>query len=88
MVDYLPGLEQPGNWHSGVGAGILYKTPSVKIMVGYAYGVDALRSGGHGAHSIGVLMQIDWAQARNELFNPDDPNRLRGLQRILGVFGG
>jgi hypothetical protein len=42
-VDYLPGLAQPGKWHTGVGAGLLYKTPSFKLMVGYAYGVDAIR---------------------------------------------
>ena len=36
-VNYIQGLEQPGHWHSGAGAGILYKTPSWKVMVGYAY---------------------------------------------------
>lgn len=87
VVDYLQGLQQPGNWHSGVGAGVLYKVKSVQIMVGYAYGVDAIRSGGRGAHSIGILMQVDWSQARAELFNPESPNRWRGWQRVFGVFG-
>jgi len=86
-VEYLPGLEQPGNWHTGIGAGVLYKSRSFKVMVGYAYGVDAIRSEGRGAHSIGVLMQVDWAQTRDLLFNPESPNRWRGWQRILGVFG-
>jgi hypothetical protein len=86
VVDYLPGLDQPGNWHTGVGAGVLYKTPTLKVMVGYAFGVDALRTGGHGAHSIGVLIQVDWVQAKEALFNPEDPNRWRGLQRMLGIF--
>jgi len=27
-VDYLRGESQPGNWHSGVGAGIIYRSPS------------------------------------------------------------
>ena len=27
VVDYLPGLEQPGHWHSGVGGGI-HRTPT------------------------------------------------------------
>src|SRR5205807_9583049 len=44
VVNYLPGLAQPGNWHSGLGAGVLYKTASWKVMVGYAYGMDAIRS--------------------------------------------
>ncbi len=87
VVSYLPGLEQPGNWHTGVGVGILYKTRSLKVMVGYAYGVDAIRSEGRGAHSIGLLMQVDWAQAYNALFNPESPNLWRGWQSIFGAFG-
>ena len=88
VVSYLPGLEQPGNWHTGVGVGILYKTRSLKVMVGYAYGVDAIRSDGRGAHSIGLLMQVDWAQAYDALFNPESPNLWRGWQSIFGAFGG
>ncbi|HYG21889.1 MAG TPA: hypothetical protein VEH04_03840 [Verrucomicrobiae bacterium] len=87
-VDYLDGLEQPGQWHSGVGAGILYQASSVKVMVGYAYGIDAIRSSGRGAHSIGFLMQMDLDHARRLLFSPQQPNRWRGFQRIFGAFGG
>jgi len=86
-VDYLEGLEQPGHWHSGVGIGLLYKTPSLKVMVGYAYGIDAIRDETQGAHSVGILMQIDLAQAKEALFNPEQPSRWRGLQQILGGFG-
>jgi len=88
VVDYLAGLEQPGNWHTGLGVGILYKTRTLKVMVGYAYGVDAIRSDGRGAHSIGLLMQLDWAQAYDALFNPESPSRWRGWQSIFGAFGG
>ena len=87
VIDYLPGLEQPGNWHSGVGGGIFYKSASWKILVGYAYGVDAIRDGGRGAHSIGVLMQLDWEQARETLFDPAQPSMWRGLQQVFGLFG-
>jgi hypothetical protein len=86
-VDYLPGLEQPGNWHTGVGAGILYQTPSIKIMVGYAYGVDAIRSDGRGADSLGVLMQLDLGHVRNSELNPTQPNLWRGFQKAFGIFG-
>src|SRR5262249_16291554 len=86
-VDYLPGLEQPGHCHSGVGFGVLYKTPSFRVMVGYAYGVDAIRDEHKGAHSVGILMQLDLAQAKEALFNPAQPSRWRGLQQILGGFG-
>jgi hypothetical protein len=87
VVDYLPGLEQSGNWHTGVGAGILYKTPTWKIMVGYGYGFDAIRDGRKGAQSIGVLMQLDWGEAKEMLLNPGEPGRWRGLQQILGIIG-
>jgi hypothetical protein len=85
FVDYLPGLSQPGNWHSGFGGGVLYKSSSeaVKIMVGYGYGIDAIRGNNRGGHAIGMLMQIDLEQAR-DLF---DPGFWRGLQRNLWRIG-
>lgn len=86
-VDYLPGLEQPGKWHTGVGGGILYKTPSLKLMVGYAYGVDAIRSNGRGASSVGVLLQIDLEHAKAAMLNPEEePGLWRGFQRIFSGF--
>jgi hypothetical protein len=86
VVDYLPGEEQPGNWLSGVGGGILYRAPSdrFKIMVAYAYGVDALRSHGRGAQSIGLLMQWDLRPTPGEGFHPAHPDRWRGWQWFLG----
>jgi hypothetical protein len=88
-VDYLRGLEQPGDWLSGVGAGVLYRTSSVKVMVGYAYGIDAIRSHGRGANSIGVLMQMDLGRAKQKkVLNPGELNRWRGWGRMFnGVFG-
>ncbi len=86
-VDYLQGLEQPGHWHSGVGGGILYKTPSWKVMLCYAHGFDAIRSTGRGANSIGILMQFDLEQAKAELFRPAEPGLWRGMQRVFGLFG-
>ena len=86
-VGYVDGLEQPGHWHSGIGAGILYQTRSIKVMLGYAYGIDAIRSGGRGAHSVGILMQLNLKHAKAELYSPDRPNRWRGLQRIFSGFG-
>lgn len=85
FVDYLPGLEQPGHWHTGFGAGLMYRSKSdyLKIMVGYGYGVDAIRNGDRGAHSIGVLMQFDLEQTRS-LYYPESPGRWRGLQKIFG----
>ena len=83
FVDYLPGTGQPGNTLTGVGGGILYRAPSdrLKIMIDYAYGVDAMRSHGRGANSMGILLQWDLGKTRHdEGFNPAHPNRWRGWQ--------
>ncbi len=88
-VDYLPGLEQPGRWHSGVGGGIIYRSPTDawQLAIGYAYGVDALRHGERGAHSVGFLLQFDLERAKVNLFDPgENPLRSRGLERIFGLF--
>ena len=82
VVDYLPGEGQPGNSLTGVGGGILYRSPSdrLKIVLDYAYGVDALRSHGRGANSIGILLQWDLRPTHGEKFSPAHPNRWRGWQ--------
>jgi hypothetical protein len=86
VVDYLPGEEQPGNWLNGVGGGIFYRAPSdrLKIMLDYAYGVDAMRSHGRGANSIGILLQWDLEKTHGEGFAPAHPDRWRGWQWFLG----
>jgi hypothetical protein len=86
FVDYLPGEGQPGNWLNGVGGGILYRAPSdrFKIMLTCGYGVDAIRSGGRGAESIGLLMQWDLEKTHGEKFNPAQPDRWRGWQWLFG----
>jgi hypothetical protein len=86
-VEYLPGFEQPGHWNSGVGGGVFYTSASWRVMVGYGYGIDAIRSGGRGANSIGFLLQLDLSPAKQAFFQPQPPGRWQGLQRILGVFG-
>jgi len=87
VVDYLPGLEQPGNWNSGVGAGVFYTSRAWRVMLGYGYGINAIRSDGRGAHTIGLLFQLDLAPAREAFFQPQPPGPWRGFQRLFGVFG-
>jgi hypothetical protein len=86
FVDYLPGEAQPGNWLNGVGGGILYRSPSDrwKVLVGYGYGVDAIRSHGRGANTVGVLLQWDLEKTRVEKFSPAHPDRWRGWQWLFG----
>lgn len=85
-VDYVDGLEQPGYWHSGIGGGFRFSSPSkaFQLMLGYAYGIDAIRNDSRGAHNIGVLMQFDLETAGRGLFEPgENPIRSRGLQRLF-----
>jgi hypothetical protein len=89
VVDYTAGLEQPGNWHSGVGGGILYRSPtdSWQLLLGYGYGIEAIRDGDRGAHSIGFLLQFDLGRTKQRLFDPgENPIRSRGLQRMFQIF--
>jgi hypothetical protein len=85
-IDYLTGTEQAGNWVSGVGAGLLYRSPSnrFKFIVNYAYGVNAIRSSGRGASSIGFLLQIDLDKTRSTGFSPAQPDHWRGWNWLFG----
>jgi hypothetical protein len=85
-VDYLPGLSQPGNWNSGLGAGVFYTSPTWRVLVGYGYGVDAIRSDGRGAHSIGFLLQFDLSHAKEAFLKTPSTGGWQGLQRVLGVL--
>ena len=75
---------------TGVGGGVIYRSPSDawQLVVGYAYGIDAIRGNGRGAHSIGFLVQFDLDRARIPFFEPgENLLRSRGLQRFFrGLF--
>ena len=86
-IDYLAGTGQPGNWVSGVGAGIMYRSPSdkYKCIVSYAYGIDAIRTAGRGASSVSVLIQVDLGRIRSPKFNGAvQPDRWQGWNWLLG----
>jgi len=85
LVDYLPGEEQPGHSLNGVGGGILYHSPSDrwKIMFDYGYGIDAIRSRGRGANTLGVLVQFDLGRLRSKSFSSPQPSLWRGWQHIF-----
>lgn len=89
LAQYLPGLEQPGHWNSGVGAGVGYHSTSDawRIVLDCGYGIDAIRSHGRGAESIGLLFQIDLARTKAQRDNAPANNRvLRGLEGIFRSF--
>lgn len=78
-VDYLGGLEQPGNWHSGLGGGIVFHTLNNRWHVRglYGYGFDAIRTDGRGAQSLTLLVQYDFSAP---------PSNVPGEGKFRGVF--
>ena len=85
-LDYLKGLEQPGRWNSGIGGGLVFRSPtdSWLVGIGYGYGFNAIRGDARGAQSLLFLLQFDWGRTRPRLYNPDDSiGRTRGLDTIL-----
>ena len=85
-IDYLSDTEPTGNWVSGVGAGILYRSPSdqFKVIAAYGYGFDARRADGLGASSICLLLQIDLGRIRSPSFTPAQPGHWRGWDWLVG----
>jgi len=90
VVDYLPGTSQPGNWNSGVGGGLVYRSPSDswQVAVAYGYGFNAIRDGHRGAQSVSILVQFDLDRTRQRLLDPSESiPQSRGLQQIFrGIF--
>jgi hypothetical protein len=85
-VDYLKGMDQSGHWNSGVGGGIVYRSPSDswQVALGYGYGIDAIRNDDRGAHSLSILLQFDLDSAKRRFFDPSENlGRSRGLQQIF-----
>ena len=60
---YLPGFEQKSHWQTGAGGGITFtpKSKRFSVIARYGYGFNAIRSGSEGSHSIGLLVQYDFA---------------------------
>lgn len=85
-MDYINGAGEPGDWVSGVGAGVMFKTTDnrFKIVLGYAYGIDAIRDNTRGAHTISLLLQFDLGKAIKKGFAPAEPGRWRGWDWIIG----
>ena len=84
--DYLHGLGQPGPWNSGVGGGIVYRSPrdSWQVAAGYGYGFNAIRDGERGGQSIFIHAQFDLGSTRQPMFDPSAGlNPSRGMQQFF-----
>jgi hypothetical protein len=88
-VDYLPGLEQSGNWHTGAGGGFTYISPAGSWLVSvlYGHGFDAMRSHGRGADQVALLFQYDFdakARGKSRFFVPSmNPGSARGAEEMV-----
>jgi hypothetical protein len=82
-IDYLPGTGQgqPGNWDSGVGAGIMYRSPSDKLKCIWPTPMAwmRMRASGRGANSICFLLQVDLGRFRSSNFKGTEPGRWQGF---------
>jgi hypothetical protein len=63
-VDYVDGLEQSGNWNSGVTGGLSFKTKNRRLqaVTAFGYGIDAIRSDGRGGYSVAFLLQYNFGR--------------------------
>ena len=82
-VSYLAGLEQPGHWNSGIGGGLLYMSKVWRVLLNYGYGIDAIRSTGRGAQTIGILLQLDFGPAKEAYKSAQPPGLWRGLGQVF-----
>jgi hypothetical protein len=85
-ADYVTGLEYPHRWNTGVGGGLIYRSPSDawQLALMYGYGIDAVRDHGTGAQSVTFLLQWDLGRTIGRFYDPSvDINRSRGLQGIM-----
>jgi hypothetical protein len=84
-VDYLAGLEQPGQWNSGLGGGLTFRSPSGSWLTTlvYAHGFDAIRHEERGANAIGLLFQYDFEAKSKWIDYGISPYRSRGIERLF-----
>jgi len=75
-MEYIPGMEQPSHFNSGVGMGVGYQAHSGawRAEVSYGYGFEAIRSTGRGGQSVGLSLEIN-LEAKH-------PNRNSPLEHV------
>ena len=80
LVNYVPGLEQPGHWNSGVGGSFGYtaKDRRWRVQAISGYGIDAIRSDGRGGYNAGVLFQYNFG--KNTFASDRAFEQLRGVR--------
>ncbi len=86
-LGYLPQLHETDNWITGLGGGIGYHSPSGlwHLLAIYSYGFEAQRSGGQGASSVAILLQIDLERSSGmqRAWKSLNANLLKGIDGVL-----
>jgi hypothetical protein len=87
-LEYLPGMECDRHWLTGLGGGIVYRSPSGmwQLMGGYGHGFQGKRSSGRGANAVSVLVQADMEQTSRQIqkvWQRVGPSTLQGLQGLF-----
>ncbi len=85
---FLEAIESQDHNHAGVGMGLGYRSASGvwQMQASYGYGIEALRTHGHGGQEIGILCQIDLEARhhhRGPVLDEGSPAKSRGLMRFL-----
>jgi hypothetical protein len=64
VAKYVDGLEQSGNWNSGVTGGLSYTSKNRRLtsVAACGYGIDAIRSDGRGGTSIALMLQYNFGR--------------------------
>lgn len=88
-LQFLDGMEQDADWHSGLGGGITYVSRRGAWFVSllYGHGFNAVRKGDEGASQVGILFQYDFDAVnrfQHRRFEPNvSPYSSRGGERLF-----
>ena len=82
---YTPGLEQPGAWKTGVGAGVTYLSlsKSWKVSLVYGYGFNAIRGDHRGGNALTLQIQYDLERMGGARTGPDPSSYFERMVRTL-----
>jgi hypothetical protein len=84
-INYTPGMEQPGAWNTGVGAGVTYLSlsRSWRTSLSYGYGFDAIRGDRRGGNVLALQIQIDLQRRGGATAGPSSSDVFERVIRTL-----
>jgi hypothetical protein len=87
-VAITPGLEQPGEWNTGLGAGITYLSLSKywKMTLFYGYGFNAVRGDHKGGNALTLQIQYDLGRRGGARTAPNPASFFERMVRTLRTW--